>query len=328
MRNVLLVSVSCVLSIASSGCSSSDAATPGDTTQDTGSVIADDGGTDATESDAAVDVAPDVASDGALVAARPYDAKVPSGYDAKKPTPLVILLHGYSATGALQESYFKLGAVADAKTFLLATPDGTLDSSGKRFWNATDACCNFGAVKVDDVAYVSAIIDDMSKKYNVDPKRVYLVGHSNGGFMSHRAACDLSPRIAAIVSLAGAQWKDPSKCKPTSPVSVLEVHGNADTTISYDGGSTYAGGPPYPSAKETVADWAKLEGCADTLTATTEKHDLESTLAGEETRVDRYMGCKSAAVELWTIEGGGHIPTFTAQWASLVYGFLEAHPKP
>jgi polyhydroxybutyrate depolymerase len=175
---------------------------------------------------------------------------------------------------------------------------------------------------------VDAIIEDMSKKYNVDPKRVYLVGHSNGGFMSHRTACDLSPRIAAIVSLAGAVWKDASKCKPTSPVSILEVHGNADTTISYDGGSAAAGLPAFPSAKETVADWAALEGCSATLTDMGKTLDLDTGLPGEETKLEHHDGCKQGAVELWTIQGGGHIPSLTSQWGSAIYGFLESHPKP
>ncbi|MEO7094385.1 MAG: alpha/beta fold hydrolase, partial [Polyangiales bacterium] len=214
----LTLTASCALVVVHLGCSSDDPPRPA--AEDSGA-LPDEGAADVSNDGATIDGGSDVATDGGLVSARPYDAKVPSGYDKTKPTPLVILLHGYGASGAIQEGYFKLGAVADEKTFLLATPDGTLDGSGKRFWDASDACCNFTKTKVDDVAYVAAIIDDMSAKYNVDPKRVYLVGHSNGGFMSHRAACELSPRIAAIVSLAGAQWKNAAKCAPTSPVSIL-----------------------------------------------------------------------------------------------------------
>src|SRR5262245_23585189 len=124
------------LSVASSACHSSGTAA--------------DGGT--------ADLTP--SNDASLVEARPYDLHVPPGYDPQKPTPLVILLHGYTATGALQESYFKLTPVADAQGFLYATPDGTIDAAGKRFWNATDACCNVFGAPVDDVAYIGAIIDD------------------------------------------------------------------------------------------------------------------------------------------------------------------------
>src|SRR5205814_3467937 len=114
---------------------------------------------------------------------------VPPGYDATKPTPLLILLHGYTASGAQQEMYFKLGPVANAQGFLYAIPDGTVDGAGNRFWNATDACCNYFGSAVDDVAYLGAIMDDVGTRYNVDPKPIFVVGHSNGGFMAHRLAC-------------------------------------------------------------------------------------------------------------------------------------------
>jgi polyhydroxybutyrate depolymerase len=257
---------------------------------------------------------------------RPFQLKVPAGYDGHAPVPLVILLHGYGSTGMGQATYFRLPALADARGFLLAAPDGTPDATGRRFWNATDACCDFANVPVDDVAYVSSIIDDVSARYSVDPRRIYLVGHSNGGFMSHRAACDLSPRIAAIVSLAGAVWKDPARCQPTSPVAVLEVHGDADNTVRYDGGAVTLGAPAYPSASDTVATWAAKNGCGSALTPG-RTLDLITSQTGEETQTAAYAGCR-AAVELWTIRGGVHVPRLTATWPEAIYEFLSAHPKP
>ena len=272
----------------------------------------------------------DGGSDGGLVAARPYNFHVPTGYDKSKPTPLVILLHGYSASGAVQEAYFKLTPVSDAHTFLYAYPDGTIDSSGNRFWNATDACCNFFGSPVDDVAYLNAIIDDVERKYNVDTKRVYLVGHSNGGFMSHRMACDASPRIAALVALAGDNWKDMSKCNPTSPVAALQVHGTLDTTVQYGGGDgVVVGAPPYPSAHDSIATWAVRNGCPGDLAATGVTLDLDSVLPGNETRVEGWSGCpKGIDVQLWSIQGAGHIPNFNSSWGESVWGFFSAHPKP
>jgi polyhydroxybutyrate depolymerase len=268
--------------------------------------------------------------DASLVAARPYNFRVPTGYDPSLPTPLVILLHGYSANGAGQEGYFKLGPVADSERFLYAFPDGTIDPLGNRFWNATDSCCNFYASPVDDVAYLGAIIDDVSAKYNVDSKRVYLVGHSNGGFMAHRAACDLAPRIAAIVTLAGDNWKDGSRCQAADPVAVLEVHGDADTVIPYNGGPPIVAPqlPPAPSAKDSLARWAALDRCPGGLIATGTALDVDAGLPGAETRIDRYEGCPAGAAELWTIQGGAHVPTLQPTWAAMIYGFLKAHPKP
>jgi polyhydroxybutyrate depolymerase len=259
-----------------------------------------------------------------LVALRPYKYREPAGYDPKTPTPLVIVLHGYGAGGILEQAYLELSALSEAKTFLLAYPDGTPDSKGKLFWNGTDACCNFDHIAVDDVAYIGQVIDDMTAQYNVDPKRIYLVGHSNGAFMSHRFACEVAPRIAAIVTLAGMQWADASKCTPSAPVAVLQVHGDADDVIAYGGGTTQSG--TFPSAHQTVATWAQKNGCPGALTATGKTLDLEASLAGEETTVERYDGC-GASVELWTIRGGGHIPSWSPAWPEAMWGFLMANPK-
>jgi polyhydroxybutyrate depolymerase len=258
-----------------------------------------------------------------LIAARPYAFKAPADYDPSKKTPLVIMLHGYSASGAVEESYVKFGSVQ--KSFLYAYPDGLKDPSGKRFWNADDACCNFANNPVDDVAYIDAIIEDVAKQYNLDRQRVFVFGHSNGGFMAHRLACDLSPKIAAIAALAGDVWNDPTKCKPAQPVSVLQIHGTADMTILYDGGAI--NNIPYPSATTSVATWAAKNGCGNMLVDTMMPIDLESSLGGPETTVLRHA-CTMGAAELWSITGGTHVPALQPTFATQVYAFFEAHPKP
>jgi polyhydroxybutyrate depolymerase len=125
---------------------------------------------------------------------RPVTVVVPSSYDGS-PTPLVVLLHGYGASAVLQDIYFGLSALAESRGFVLALPDGTLDTSGRRFWNAGDACCDFGEAEVDDVGYLTSVLDELEASYAIDPKRVFFVGHSNGGFMSYRMACDLAGRV-------------------------------------------------------------------------------------------------------------------------------------
>ncbi|MDQ3945143.1 MAG: hypothetical protein M3357_08360 [Actinomycetota bacterium] len=257
--------------------------------------------------------------------ARPYGLKVPEGYDGQRPVPLVVLLHGYSSNGSAQNSYFRLGAQADRETFLLAYPNGTRDLTGNRFWNATDACCDFYGRGVDDVAYLDAVLDEISSRYRVDPGRVFLVGHSNGAFMAHRYACDRSGRVAAIVTLAGMQWKDTSRCGASSPVSVLHVHGRDDGTIRYEGGSTPKGA--YPGAVDTVGAWAGENGCSGSLGPTDRRLDLDSWVPGDETTVERYGGCAGVDVELWTINDGGHIPAFNGHWAEAIWDFMAAHPK-
>jgi polyhydroxybutyrate depolymerase len=258
---------------------------------------------------------------------RPVKMYVPAAYDGSKPAPLLVLLHGYSASGSLQELYFGFKGIADERGFLYAVPDGTTDASGNKFWNATDACCDFGGTAVDDSAYLSGVIDEIKAKYSVDPTRVYLVGHSNGGFMSYRMACDHADQIAAIASLAGATFADDSQCNPAEPVSVLQIHGTADDTVLYDGG-TFAGTLSYPGAVLTTETWATHGGC-DAVAADGGVLDLESSMAGEESTVSVYgEGCLAGGhAELWTIPGGSHIPGLAPGFGKAVFDFLEAHPK-
>jgi polyhydroxybutyrate depolymerase len=259
---------------------------------------------------------------------------VPTGYDPSKPTPVVLLLHGFGANGIEQDLLpgFHFGDLANARTFLFLNPDGTLNTAGQRYWDATDACCaQYGGHPVDDVGYLGAVLDDVERKFNVDKKRVFVVGHSNGGFMAHRLACDLAPRIAAIVSLAGVTWLDPTRCKPSEPVAVLQVHGTADLIVHYDGGhigdSIYL--PEYPAAPVTVQDWGGYNGCAPGLMMTETTLDIETVLPGAETTVQRFTGCPSSgAVELWSIQGGSHVPSLVSTWSSMVYDFMMAHAKP
>jgi polyhydroxybutyrate depolymerase len=306
-------------SILGGGCSSTSSSV---TSPDSGATPGDDGGATsdaATSTDAAPPTNP-------LVTARPYHFKAPSGYDSSKPTPLLVMLHGYSVDSIWEDNYLHLSALAESKTMLYAYPDGTKDAKGNRFWNADDACCNVFGAKVDDVAYIAAVIDDVASKYNVDAKRVYVVGHSNGAFMAHRLACDLAPKIAAVVALAGDVWLDATRCAPTVPVAVAQIHGDADQTILYDGG-TFAGLSPYPAAKDSVATWGAKDTCSGALTDTGTTLDLVSTVAGAETSVARFA-CSAGAAELWTMHGAGHIPALTPAFATAIGDFLSAHAKP
>jgi len=256
---------------------------------------------------------------------RPVDVHLPEGYDPAQPSPLVILLHGYTVTGAIQNAYFGFQAVASQKGLIFLAPDGMVDAVDNPFWNATDACCNFGTPKIDDSAYLIGLVDEISGKVNVDPARVYFMGHSNGGFMSHRMACDHADQVAAIVSLAGATHDDPADCAASEPVSVLQIHGTLDDTILYPGGDN--GGNPYPGAEDTVAAWATIDGC-DTPSVDGAPRDLESVLAGDESTTSAYAGCEAGTtVELWTIEGGGHIPTLSDDFTEQAVDWLLTHSK-
>jgi polyhydroxybutyrate depolymerase len=264
---------------------------------------------------------------------RPVAIHVPASYDASRPAPLLLLLHGFGASGEWIDEYFHLEDAAHQQGFVYATPDGTLDTDGNRFWNATDACCNFNRGSVDDVAYLSGLIADIQDELAIDPKRIAVVGHSNGGFMSYRMACERSELIAAIVSLAGGTFADPADCKPTEPVSVAQVHGTADDIIVFDGGGPLTGvTQPYPGAEATAEAWAKIDGCGAKASALDAKIDVDANLTDgadlAETSIREWPGCEAGAtVQLWTIPNGSHEPALTPAFADAVIRFLVEHPK-
>jgi polyhydroxybutyrate depolymerase len=258
---------------------------------------------------------------------------LPASYDASRPAPLLLLLHGYSSRGEEVDGYFGMGAAADEHGFVYATPDGTLDGQGNPFWNATDACCNFDRSAVDDVAYLSGVIAEIQSTLAIDPKRISVVGHSNGGFMAYRMACERANVVTSIVSLAGATFVHPADCTPSQPVSVAQVHGTADDTISYNGGGPVSSVTQrYPGAVTTAETWAAYDGCGPKPSTLPAKLDIDAYLAdgadAAETSVSEWAGCDAGStVQLWTIEGGGHVPALRPAFSESVIRFLADHPK-
>jgi len=253
--------------------------------------------------------------------------KVPGSYDVNTPTPLIVVLHGLGGSGAQILSDFRMDAAAERHGFLVAFPDGSRDSFGRMHWNGTDACCASGFDLEDDVRYLSILPDDIEARFNVDDRQIFFIGHSNGGFMSHRMACDCSSRVAAIVSLAGASWNDPNDCQTQDPVNILQVHGDLDNGIFYNGG--FRQGVQYPSANDTVTDWATRNGCTGTLVDNPPNLNIDVGIPGDETRVQSTTNCPAGGeAELWTILGGSHAPDFDDSWPDLFWAFLSSHPKP
>jgi polyhydroxybutyrate depolymerase len=258
---------------------------------------------------------------------------VPASYDASQPAPLLLLLHGYSSRGAEIDGYLGLRAAADEHGFVTASPDGTVDDQGNQFWNATDACCNFDGSDVDDVGYVSGVIAEIQATLAIDPHRIAVVGHSKGGFMAYRMACERAEIVSSIVSLAGATFVDPEACNPSDPVSVAQVHGTADDTIRFEGGGPVSNVTRrYPGAMTTAQTWAAYDGCGAAPTVLPEKLDVDAVLTDgsdpAETTVAEWSGCDTrSVVQLWTVEGGSHVPALTPAFADAVIRFLVEHPR-
>lgn len=261
--------------------------------------------------------------------ARPVDVRVPDGYDPSKPAPLLLALHGYGSGGIVNDAYMKMTSIADAKGFFYVSPDGTVDSNGKHFWNATDGCCDYDHSNVDDVGYLTSLVQEIESVYAIDPKRVFVLGHSNGGYMANRLACDRADVFAAVVSWAGGNWSDPSRCRPSAPIGYLQIHGTKDTEVPF---APTSGGPtdvPYAGAVGLVGIWAEKNGCAATLVETGQVLWISGDSTGPDTKVARHDGCKAnGSAELWPVEGAGHVFAFTPDAVSAIWAFLESHAKP
>jgi len=257
----------------------------------------------------------------------PVTVRVPDSYDPATPLPMVMLLHGYCSTGPQQELYMQFAQFVDGREFVYLFPTGLFDGNCN-YWNGTPACCAF-VQQPDDSSYLASLIDAVKAQLSIDPGRVHLVGHSNGGFMSYRMACDHAGVIASVASLAGATFRNLSSCLATEPVHVLQIHGTLDTVIEYDGGSI--GGVPYPSAQLTIDNWLAIDGCAPTPVAGAPL-DIDTSLAGAETTVEIWStGCApGGSAELWTIQDGTHVPPLDiggTGFSASVLDWFETHGK-
>jgi predicted acyl esterase/poly(3-hydroxybutyrate) depolymerase len=247
---------------------------------------------------------------------RPSEFVLPSDYDPAKEYPLVVVLHGFGANGPIQSLYMGVSPAVDDRDFILVHPNGTELPSGTKFWYSGASCCGF---PVDDVSYITGLINDAKGAFNVNDYQVYLWGHSNGGFMSFTMACEASSSITAIASLAGSSFVDAGDCGPSDePVSVLQIHGTDDGIISYDD-SAFS-----PGAEAMFERTAGFLGCDLGSLTVGPTLDIVGNLDGEETTAracnDGCIGDTSA--ELWTIEDGPHIPSFNTNFAENVLDWL------
>jgi polyhydroxybutyrate depolymerase len=252
---------------------------------------------------------------------------VPASIKPGERRPFVLYLHGLGASGKLLVSSLGVAALAEERRFVYAAPDGAQDSLKRRFWNAWAACCDLEKIGVDHVGALRGLLAQAAAHPQVDPQKIFVVGFSNGGFMAHRLACEVEG-IAGIASMAGAGPTPQETCAPRGPVAVLQVHGDADDVIPYQGGHPLkkVSLPRHPSAPETVAGWASRNGCTSREPATTGTLDFEERIPEEETRMGLYTGCKRP-VALWTVRGGNHYIGAHRKGQEAIYNYLEKNAR-
>ncbi len=244
---------------------------------------------------------------------RRYILHLPGGAGSKAQAkmPLLIVLHGGMENGSVIRKISRMDEFSDRYGFLVLYPDGTGRLKRKLLsWNAFD-CCGLAMKKnVDDVSFISQLIDRISETYDIDQDRVYVCGYSNGAMLAFRLASELSNRIAAIASIGGSM--SGKEKMPEQPVSVLMIHGSDDRHVPYDGGGGKWEKWGFPVNKKAVAYaldfWRKADSCSSE--AAVEENDR--------IKVELFKGGRQGTlVKLVTLKNARH--TWPGGRQSLLY---------
>ncbi|MFQ5495516.1 MAG: alpha/beta hydrolase family esterase [Phycisphaerae bacterium] len=224
---------------------------------------------------------------------RTYRLYVPSSVREGAPAALLIGLHGGFGSGEQFARSSGFDDEAEAGGFIAVYPDGT---GAIKTWNGGACCGSSVRNNVDDVGFIAALIDKIASEYPVDTNRVYAVGHSNGGILALRLACELSDRVLAVGVVAGSL--EVESCDPALPVSVLMIHGDADQNHPFEGGEGpgSVAGVAFNSVPATMETMRTVNGCSD---------ETNVSVAGDVTTT--VWACPpGVGVEMKVIAGGSH----------------------
>jgi polyhydroxybutyrate depolymerase len=235
--------------------------------------------------------------------ARSYVVHVGDAVAPGVAAPLLLNFHGLNNSPAIQASFSRMNAIADAEGFVVVYPQGIGSS-----FNAGGCCGSAASQGIDDVGFARAIVADVAGRICVDPRRVYATGFSNGGYMSYRLGCEASDVFAAIAPVSGASAV--ASCQPERALPVIAFHGDADTVVSYQ------------SDRATIDTWVERDGCAV---------GPARTRFGD-SYCERWTDCADdTAVELCTIAGGWHLwpgPSADHPASPAIWAFLREHALP
>jgi polyhydroxybutyrate depolymerase len=265
---------------------------------------------------------------------RSYVVHILPKYDPKLATPVVLSFHGGGSNAEQMVRFCGLNEKADKEGFIVVYPNGT-GYMRMLTWNGGN-CCDYAMKNsVDDVAFTRSVLDDLAKVANVDAKRVFATGMSNGGIMVYRLAAELSDRIAAIAPVSGPMGT--ATCNPKRPVPVMHFHGTDDAFAPFKGGKGKGvSGTEFFSVEHSIQAWVKADGCPETPKVT----DLPKR-ADDGTSVQRKTygpGRDDAEVVLFVINGGGHTwpgrdairflgtSTHSISANDLMWEFFQRHP--
>ncbi len=234
---------------------------------------------------------------------RYYQFRIPTGYTPDTPTPVVLVFHGgggYPGAVRYQTDFDRLG---DEKGFIAVFPAGSHRLFKDRLLSWNDGRTHIKDRefnKINDVKFVSALLDDLGKLFNVDQRRIYATGISNGGHMTYRLGAELSDRIAAIAPVAASRIVGEYGQNPRRPISMIHVHGKLDHWDPYDGGYPPSSSfkEPVPAVEADVASWVKFNQCPE--------KPKEVSKQGRAT-IKTYSPCRNhEEVVFVAVDDGGH----------------------
>jgi polyhydroxybutyrate depolymerase len=218
---------------------------------------------------------------------RTYRLHVPDNYKPSKQYPLILVFHGRGKTGAQTEAFSDLSKL-DA---VVAYPNGVIGDENKQAWQGAP----YAAKGVDDVKFTADLLDQLEGKYCVDTRTVYATGKSNGAGFTGILACRMADRFAAIAPVSGAFYIEGTRCAPSRPIPVLDIHGTGDTTIPYGGD----GSRDLPRVETWVRDWSVRDHC---------DQDTKVSQLGDDVLITKYKGCKADVVHVAVTDGGHSWP--------------------
>lgn len=229
---------------------------------------------------------------------RTYKIYIPQKYidNPNTAVPLLLNLHGFGSNATEQELYGDFRTIADQENFIICHPNGTFDTFGNRFWNV-----GFTTSTIDDVGFLSALIDSVSLKYKIDSSKIFSAGMSNGGFMSYKLACELPNKVKGIASVTGSMTPALfAQCASVNAIPVMQIHGLNDFTVPYYGNLLMQ------PIEEVVGFWVKQNNC-DSVAVQTNVIDNDAADNSTAVRYDFDQNCTDgASVALYKINNGGH----------------------
>ena len=230
---------------------------------------------------------------------RSYHIHLPSNYDVSSAFPLLIALHGRLGTGKKMVKQTGFNGIADREGFIVVYPEGF-----KRGWADGRGITHADKQGVDDVAFIDKLLEVFQERFSIDSTKIYITGHSNGGFMAQRLAIERSHKFAAVAVVAASlsEWLA-SRFTPGRPMPVSFINGTADPVTPYEGGRQ-PGGARVLSVEDTVKIWAHFNVC----NKSPEVQEIHGLNNGPLVSVLTYGSCKNhSQVKLYRIEGGGHV---------------------